>query len=209
MRTHTLLVLVLLTLFIRPTWADPPFWESPGLQQSQPDPLAPTPPTVQMQSQAVQVYTLPDGRYHAEIHYQDKTDDTRQYTFEGSKEEIRQQLAQSGLPEERKQAVLNALDGNPADMFGSLFSNGFPFGNSLFGGKDPFDHPFFKQNPFNAPLFQNDPFGDDFFEKFLQNIPQLQAPPSGQMKPFPEIQQQPEPVKPALPVQPSGKSEWL
>lgn len=205
MRTHTLLASVLLTLFTCPAWADSPFWGSFGLQPPQ---LAPAPPVVNMQSQSVQIYTLPDGRYHAEINYQDKADDARKYTFEGSKEDIRQQLAQSGLPEDRKQAVLNALEGNPADMSGSLFSNGFPFGNSLFDGKDPFDHPFFKQNPFNGPFFQNDPFGDDFFEKFFQNIPQLQAPPSGQMTPFPEIQQ-PEPVKPAFPVQPSGKSEWL
>lgn len=213
MNAKHLLPLALTLILSSPLWADNanPFqgWQTPQQTPGQPQqPQLAPPPVVNMQSQAVQVYTLPDGRYHAELNYQEKADDTRKYTFEGSKEEIRLQLEQSGLPDDRKQAVLQSLEMNPGDMLGNMFGNGFPFGNSLFGGQDPFDHPFFKQDPFNDPFFQNDPFGDDFFEKFLQNIPQLQAPPPGQVMPFPEIQP-PEPVKPAFPAQPSGKSEWL
>jgi hypothetical protein len=103
MKAHYLLGLILTTLFISPTWAN--------------DPLTPQPaPNIQLQSQAVQVYTLPDGRFHAEINYQDQANATRKFTFEGSKEEIRQQLTQSGLPEDRQQAVLQALDMRPGAM---------------------------------------------------------------------------------------------
>lgn len=198
MKAHYLLGLILTTLFISPTWAN--------------DPLTPQPaPNIQLQSQAVKVYTLPDGRFHAEINYQDQANATRKFTFEGSKEEIRQQLTQSGLPEDRQQAVLQALDMRPGALFGNGFGNGFPFGPSLFDGKDPFDHPFFKQNPFNDPFFQNDPFDDEFFQKFWQDLPSLGNLP--ELKPF-VPQPQPQEITPPAPVKPvvpdaTGNRVWL
>lgn len=182
MKAKYLLPLALTVTLSSPLWADNinPFqgWQAPQTPgQSQSPQLVPTPPVVNMQSQAVQVYTLPDGRYHAEINYQEKADDTRKYTFEGSKDEIRQQLNLSNLPEERKQAVLQALENNSVDLFANAL------GSSLFGGQDPFGDDFFNkffqsipqlQQQFNDPAFQNDPFGDDFFNRFFQNIPQLQ-----------------------------------
>lgn len=213
MKARYFLLLALIPFLSGPLWADKnPFQgqQAPAPGTSVPPQLAPALPNTLMQSQAVQVYSLPDGRYHAEINYQTKADDTRQYAFEGTKTEIRQQLDQSGLPEDRKQAVMQALETNPADLFGNRLGNGFPFGNalnSLFGSKDPFDDPFFKQELFNQPFFKNSPLNDDFLGKFLQDMMQLQAP-AGQPMPFP-------PIVPAAPQYPAtqpgatGDKLWL
>ncbi|MEB4593063.1 hypothetical protein VSS37_18935 [Candidatus Thiothrix sp. Deng01] len=174
--------------------------------QLQPPQLAPAPPNILMQSEAVQVYSLPDGRYHAEINYQDKADDTRKYSFEGTQQEIRQQLEQSGLPEDRKQAVMQALEPGTGNL-GDLFGKEFPFSDSLFGGKNPFDDPFFKQDPFGSAFFQNNPFNDEFFQKFIQGMSQFQAPLTQPGDPLPPINP-PAPAKPA--VQPAAKDKvWL
>ena len=232
MNAKYFLPLVFPLILGNPLWADStnPFQgQTPQQTPGQSQPPQPAPPVVNMQSQAVQVYTLPDGRYHAELNYQEKADDTRKYTFEGSKEEIHQQLDQSGLPDERKQTVLRSLENNPADLFGSVFGGSLfnePDFQQFFNGfprlqqelNDPVIQQFFQSIPqlqqqLGDPAFQNDPFGDDFFNKFLQGLPQLQTQPgTGQLPPqslpFPEIQP-PAPVKPAFPAQSGGKTEWL
>jgi hypothetical protein len=181
MKAQHLLALTLAILFSSPAWADAPF------QLQQPH----MPPNIQLQSQVVQVHTLPDGRYHAEINYQDQTNDTRKFTFEGTQEEIRQQLAQANLPEGHKQAVLQALEMRPDALFGNAFGNGFPLGNALFGGKDPFDDPFFKNSPLN----------DAFVQKFFQGFPAFGG--------IPNVQPnwQSAPVKPQQPE--TANRDWL
>ena len=135
-------------------------WQAPPAQPQ----LAPVPPAVISQAQAVQVHTLPDGRYHAEINYQDKADETHKFTFEGTPDEIRQQVQQNTLlPEDRKQALLQALDMKPDALFNQ----------PLFGGKNPFDQPFFKGNPFDDPFFKNNLLNDDFFKDFFKGMPDL------------------------------------
>ncbi|MBO0612688.1 hypothetical protein [Thiothrix fructosivorans] len=182
MKAQHLLAWMVTTLLSSFTWANDSF-------QNQHPPIT---SNIQLQSQAVQVYTLSDGRFHAEINYQDQANATRTFTFEGSKEEIRQQLAQVDLPEERKQAVLQALEMRPDALFGNVFGNGFPFGHSPFGGKDPFDDPFFKNSPLN----------DEFFQQFFQDLPSFGAipdlKPDGQQAAPPEITL-PAPEKPVEP----------
>ena len=119
-------------------------------------------PSMISQSQSVQVQTLPDGRYHAEINYQDEANDTRNFTFEGTQDEIRQQVQQNTtLPAERKQALLQALDMRPEALFNQ----------PMFGGSNPFDDPFFKNSPLN----------DDFFKQFFDDMPTF--------APMPDFQQ--------------------
>lgn len=147
------LCLSILIGFGQPLWAD-----SDPFQNGQVPPQSPqlnsTPPLIQQQSQSVQVQSLADGRWRVQLRYQDQANDTRDYTFEGTPDEIRSQLQQSGLPQDKQQAVLQALTMQPEAMFADIFGQGFPFGGSLFGGKDPFDHPFFKQDPFTNGLLQ-------------------------------------------------------
>lgn len=137
-------------------------------------------PRILSQAEGIQVYTLPDGRVHAEIHYQEQGDaqsgdDTRhKFSFEGTRAEVREQIQQNTtLPGDKKQALLQALSGNAV----SLFSQ------PLFGGDNPFDDPFFKGGPFagNDPFmddfFRNSPFNEDFLKKFLGEWPSLKPPP--------------------------------
>lgn len=156
-------------LFVSPLlWADN---LDPGLSLSR----------IMGQAQGVQVYTLPDGRVHAEINYQQQDnaqpgDDTKhKFTFEGTQAEVREQIENNTtLPEDKKQLLLQTLSGNPVGLFNQ----------SLFGGGNPFDDPFFKNGPFsgNDPFmddfFKNSPFNDDFFKKFFGNMPSF-SPPSG------------------------------
>ncbi len=146
-------------------------------------------PSMISQSESVQVQPLPDGRYHAEINYQDKADDTRNFTFEGTQAEIRQQVQQNTtLPAERKQALLQALDMRPEALFNQ----------PMFGGGNPFDDPFFKHGSLN----------DDFFKKFFDDMPafgqmpdlrQFFQPPSA-----PSTAMPPAAITPTPPAKPSG-----
>lgn len=145
-------------------------------------PNSPTPnfPTMQSwsQSQAMKVYSLPNGRYHAEINVQDAQNNNKKFSFEGSKDEIKQQMqAAKGLDDAQKTALLNALDGQMNFSFGNM--PGFkmqPFAG--FNGKDPFDDSFFKQNPFD----------DKFFQEFMQNMPRFNISPPLSINPAPPLQ---------------------
>ena len=126
--------------------------------------------------ESVQVKTLGNGRYHAEIKYKDQNNENKSFTFEGKKDEIMQQIRQQkALPEAKKQALLNALN-----------MKGFPLMPS-------FNIPRLQGNPFNSPFFKNDPFfnsnpfNDPFFKQpwapFAQpqfrSAPPQQAPQQG------------------------------
>jgi hypothetical protein len=114
--------------------------------------------------ESVQVRTLPNGRYHAEVSYRDKGNNSKQFSFEGTQEEIRHQIQKdASLPDDKKQALLEALNMNPETMF---------------------NPPMFEDNPFNDSFFQSDPFDGDFFRGF----PPMHLPPG-----FPSFFQPPAP----------------
>jgi hypothetical protein len=170
---------------------------SPALWADNLDP-DPSPPRIMSQAQGMQVYTLPDGRVHAEINYQQQgnaapADDTQhKFTFEGTQAEVREQIQQNtGLPDDKKQALLQALGGNPAAMFGQ----------PVFGGGDPFDDPFFKNDPLMEDFFKHSPFDDDFLQKFFSGMPSFDPPPGfGSGQGLPQIQ--PPLSAPPMPVIP-------
>ena len=124
-----------------------PFWQSMPSSR-----LAPS--TAQGQTnnttawdsfESVQVKTLANGNYHAEVSYKDKNNETKKFTFEGKKEEIVDQIQkQKDLPKDKQQALLNALNMRPSQTFQSLF---------------------------NSPMFQRDPLNDPFFNNMIpQNM---------------------------------------
>ncbi len=97
--------------------------------------------------ESVVVNTLPDGRYHAEVSYKDASNDSKKFTFEGNKEEIIDQInQQKDLPADKRKALLDALNLNPA------------------GEMAPFNIPWMQGNPFDDPFFKNGGF-DQFFRR--------------------------------------------
>lgn len=107
--------------------------------------------------ESINVKTLADGRYHAEVTYKEG-DEQKNFVFEGKKEELIEQIqASKDLPIEKQEALLNALNGQAAPHAGQMFN-----------------HPFFQgQNPFmNDPFFQGNPFANDpFFQQQLRALP--------------------------------------
>jgi hypothetical protein len=102
--------------------------------------------------ESVQVRTLEDGRYHAEVSYKDEKDNMKRFTFEGKQEEIIQQInQQKDLPQEKKQALLNALNMKPDDLFNT--------------------HPFFNSPMLFPPMFRGNPFNDPFFQQGFPMMP--------------------------------------
>lgn len=109
--------------------------------------------------ESVQVKTLSDGRYHAEVKFKDPQGNEKGFTFEGKREEIIEQINhEKDLPEDKKQALLNSLKMDSGNFF---------------------NHPFFQRgNPFNDPFFTprslfNDPFFQHSFPRL--NIPEFQS----------------------------------
>lgn len=105
--------------------------------------------------ETLQVNTLGNGRYHAEVTFKNHSNETKSFVFEGKKEEIVQQIQQQpDLPIDKKTALLDALN-----MRKDNFSR-------------PFNTPFFQHNPFNDPFFQHDFFSEPFFRHpFFQQYP--------------------------------------
>jgi hypothetical protein len=101
--------------------------------------------------ECVQVKTLPDGRYHAEVAYKDENGEQKSFIFEGKREEIIKQIQeQQELPVQKRQALLNALNMRPDAVF---------------------NQPFFHGNFFNDPFFNN-PYGaDPFFRHGFPRFP--------------------------------------
>lgn len=111
--------------------------------------------------QSVQINTLANGRYRAEIHYKNQQNQDKRFTFEGTREEITQQIQQQkDLPQEKKQALLSAFTMRPNQLSElNQFFNGF----SDHFGKQWLNEPLFQSNPFDHPFFQRD------FQKELHN----------------------------------------
>ena len=116
--------------------------------------------------ESVQVNTLADGRYRAEISYKDEKGKVKSLTFEGKRDELEGLInKQEGLPMEKKQALLNALNMNPEEMFnqsqwGTNFFNAPFFRNGF--GQSPFFQRGFPMMPNFEHLFQNSPTGSGF-----------------------------------------------
>lgn len=116
--------------------------------------------------QSVQVNALANGRYRAEIHYKDQQNQDKRFTFEGTREEITQQIQQQkDLPKEKQQALLNAfnLRPNPLNELSQLFENFGSHFNQNNTGQQGLNEPLFQHNPFDHPFFQKD------FQKELNN----------------------------------------
>jgi len=139
--------------------ARPPFWRpsTPNWSFPVPGPQAHSDRTLAWDSfESVQVRTLPDGRYHAEVSYKDQSNERKSFSFEGKKEEIVEQIQkQTDLPEDKRQALLNALN---MDV-GKLLQ---PF------SVPSFHDPFFQRSPFDAPFFQGFPQMPPFFQRYFQ-----------------------------------------
>ena len=125
--------------------------------------------------ESVQVRTLADGRYHAEVSYKNEANKTEQFTFEGKREEIIEQIKKhKTLPDDKKQSLINALNMNLGAGLG------MPFSGSLFNHPF-FNQPFFQGNNlwqgFNDPFFQNNLFNDPFFQNILPRLRIVPHPP--------------------------------
>lgn len=133
--------------------ARPPFW--------QPYPPIPGPQTYSDTTawdsfESVQVRTLSDGRYHAEVSYKDQNNESKSFSFEGKKEEIVEQVQkQTDLPEDKRQALLSALNMDASNMLQ-------PF------SIPSFRDPFFQRSPFDMPFFQGHPQMPPFFQRYSQ-----------------------------------------
>jgi len=120
--------------------------------------------------ESVQVNTLPDGRYHAEVRYKGRDNDMKSFIFEGKRKEIIEQISKEpDLPLNKKNALLRALNLRQENFFQDPFFQ-----------QGPFNHPFFQNNPFNRPfppqfnqpnngyLNQGSPFNDPLFWNYFQ-----------------------------------------
>jgi hypothetical protein len=142
-----------------------PFWQQiPGIQNM---PNNSSPNLAWDSFESVQVKTLPDGRYHAEVSYKDQSNENRNFTFEGEREEIIEQIKQQkDLPDDKKQALLNALNMQPGMLFPNINRSLDQF----------FQQPLFQQNPFDDPFFKQDfhkelsPLFDQLMEDFGNTI---------------------------------------
>jgi hypothetical protein len=119
------------------------------------------------QFESIEVKTLPDGRYRARVSFKDQNDKTQNFTFEGKKYEIVQQIKQlDELPPEKKQALLNALDLSPGSRPNWRH-------NDLLN--EFFNDPWFDHNLFDSPVF-NDPWFRDPYTQPLRPPPVWQPP---------------------------------
>ncbi|WP_456405284.1 S1C family serine protease [Thiolapillus sp.] len=72
---------------------------------------------VQKSFQAMSVNRQPDGKYKAMIEFLDQDGNLKKYEYEGSGDELREQIKkEKDLPEAQKQQLLNALGGNTPDF---------------------------------------------------------------------------------------------
>lgn len=135
--------------------------------------LAPDSASVWDSFESVKVNTLGNGRYHAEVTFKNRDNETRSFVFEGKKNEIIQQIQQlKELPAKHREALLNALN-----MRTDRFST-------------PFNTPFFQHNPFNHPFFQHNLFNDPFFQAPLYNrYPSPKRPPYFDRNSYPQYGQ--------------------
>ncbi len=159
--------------------------------------------------ESVQVQTIGNGRYRAEVTYKNTANESKQFSFEGKKEEIIEQVKkQKDLPSDKKQSLINALNMN--------FGVGDPM-QAFQGINSPFNQPFFKQfnQPFGGmqghlfqdPFFGGSLFNDPFFQNGFANTPLFLGIPQIRMIPNPRYQiQQPSMPRRQIAPQPQGNT---
>ncbi len=99
---------------------------------------------VQENFQSMAVSKLPDGKYKAMIEFLDQDGVTKKFAYEGSRDELREQIKkEEGLPEPQKQQLLNALSGNAR----GLPMQGFP----IFPNTQDIEREFFRPSPWARP----------------------------------------------------------
>jgi membrane-associated protease RseP (regulator of RpoE activity) len=98
-------------------------------------PALPTPPVPEGNSgtrtwqsfQAISISKQPDGSYQASVEFLDDKGGKQQFEFKGSKNEVIEQVKkESNLPEDQKQQLLNALQGNNSPGFPGQVFPAFP-----------------------------------------------------------------------------------
>ena len=158
--------------------------------------------------ESVQVQTIGKGRYRAEVAYKNKANESKQFSFEGKKDEIIEQVKkQKDLPADKKQSLINALNMN--------FGVGDPM-QAFRGMNSPFNHPFFKQfnQPFGGtsghlfqdPFFSGGLFNDPFFQNGFSNAPLFLGVPQIRVMPDPRYQFQ-QPAAPRRQVAPQSQDD--
>jgi hypothetical protein len=101
--------------------------------------------------ESVEVKTLPDGHYHAEVAYKSENGEQKSFTFEGKREEIIKQIQeQKDLPAQKREALLSALNMRSDAIF---------------------DQPFFRDDIFNDPFFNGGFGADPFFQRSFPQLP--------------------------------------
>lgn len=150
----------------------PPFAQTrPRLRNrhpTQPDLPFPAPPPFWQQDnmsswdafESVEVKTLENGRYRATVSYKDESDETKTFTFEGSKQDIIEQIKKhKDLPADKKRALLGALSANPTWFSRPDTWKDFnDFLNEPMLQRNPFNHPFFREPGFTAPFDKRYPY---------------------------------------------------
>lgn len=127
--------------------------------------------------ESVEVRSLADGRYRAEVAYKDGSGNQKSFIFEGKRDEIIGQIKDhNDLPQEKKQALLNALNMRPDAGFGYPFSRRGLFEDRFFSD------PFFRG-------FDPDPFSRNGFPEF-PDLERFRNPFDYRSMPFPSPDQQ-------------------
>jgi len=78
---------------------------------------------VMQQFESISINKTGDGKVKAEVSYE-INGDKKEFTFEGQYDEVRKQISEDKeLPDDKKNALLNALDNKPSQLLSNGFSN--------------------------------------------------------------------------------------
>lgn len=73
--------------------------------------------SVMQQFESIIIKGLDGDRFHAEVEYQENNGEKKKFTFEGSQEEIHQQIQDNKeFPDNKKSSLLNAIKTNPKQL---------------------------------------------------------------------------------------------
>ncbi len=154
--------------------------------------------------ESFKVSTLPGGKVHAEVSFKAPQGESKSYTFEGDRDEVKQQIqAEKGLSDAQKNALLNALNLNPIAVVPPVvIPPAVPMPKSFGFDENLLPKDFFQQPGFDDPLFKR------FFQQFesaagfpeMPMLPRNNMPPAAPVVPLtPEAPEQPQqaPERPA------------
>lgn len=122
-------------------------WSSPFFHQG-PGQFKPMPPSGSQQSswsefESIQIESTGDNKHRAKVKHKDSDGNTREFVFEGTREEIKEQIVKlDDMDKKTKQSLLQALDMNTRMPFP-------PFGQHHRMPPDWFNQPFPMPQGFN------------------------------------------------------------